>query len=212
MPGETPWQAFDDLSAPARAVLQADPHAYTRLVVHGGANPTSREALNRLSPGSVLANPTSNPTEVRPLVAGLWLWIDGLDESHTISQALPSATGSFWHAIMHRREGDFSNAKYWYARCRHHPVLHDLPVHVEANLGGPSGLKGSERLARGGWEPDALVDLVRDVHARPDDPRHATAVRLQQVEWQELFDHCLRAAAGEEMKGQGSSLPHHAGP
>ena len=196
MPGETPWQAFDDLSAPARAVLQADPHAYTRLVVHGGANPTSREALNRLPPGSVLANPTSNPTEVRPLVAGLWLWIDGLDESHTISQALPSATGSFWHAIMHRREGDFSNAKYWFARCRHHPALARIATLIRSDLGADADAAPLRQLVRDEWDPDRFVDVVEATHRNPSDPLRPVAVRLQKLEWRGLFEHCLAQATG----------------
>src|SRR4051812_8366636 len=47
-------------------------------------------------------------------VAGIWLLHDYLDESHKISQGIDTTSGSFWHAIMHRREGDFSNAKYWF--------------------------------------------------------------------------------------------------
>ena len=46
--------------------------------------------------------------------SGLWLLHNYLDESHQISQEISSATGSFWHGIMHRREADFSNAKYWF--------------------------------------------------------------------------------------------------
>jgi hypothetical protein len=46
-------------------------------------------------------------------------------------QQLRDATDSlsFWHAIMHRREGDFWNSKYWYARCRNHPALTEFVVH-----------------------------------------------------------------------------------
>src|SRR5439155_27265178 len=40
-------------------------------------------------------------------LAGLWLWFDYLDESHSLSQDIHTPEGSFWHGIMHRREGDF---------------------------------------------------------------------------------------------------------
>ena len=63
--------------------------------------------------------------------AGLWLLHDFLDESHTISQGVGTPSGSFWHGIMHRREGDFSNAKYWFHRVGHH--------HVYAELAMPDG-------------------------------------------------------------------------
>src|SRR4051794_41678662 len=44
--------------------------------------------------------------------AGLWLLFDFLDESHRVSQELHTPEGSFWHAIMHRREPDPDNSKY----------------------------------------------------------------------------------------------------
>jgi hypothetical protein len=50
----------------------------------------------------------------RLCMSGLWLLAGDLDRSHTISQGIGSAEGSFWHGIMHRREGDFSNSKYWF--------------------------------------------------------------------------------------------------
>jgi hypothetical protein len=46
------------------------------------------------------------------LVAGLWLYVDDLDRSHTVSQSIEDATGSYWHGIMHRREGDISKTNY----------------------------------------------------------------------------------------------------
>ena len=51
-------------------------------------------------------------------LAGLWLYHDFLDESHSISQEIATSTGSFWHGIMHRREPDPSNAKYWFRTRR----------------------------------------------------------------------------------------------
>ena len=51
------------------------------------------------------------------LQAGIWLYVDDLERSHGISQNLHTAEGSYWHGIMHRREGDFSNAKYWFRQA-----------------------------------------------------------------------------------------------
>src|SRR5262245_3188989 len=47
-------------------------------------------------------------------LSALWLWHDFLDESHQISQDIDTVSGSYWHAIMHRREPDYGNAKYWF--------------------------------------------------------------------------------------------------
>ncbi|HBE63603.1 MAG TPA: hypothetical protein DDX19_12870 [Rhodopirellula baltica] len=58
--------------------------------------------------------------------SGLWLLAGDLDRSHTISQDESSSEGSFWHGIMHRREGDFGNAKYWFHRVGRHSILSDL--------------------------------------------------------------------------------------
>jgi hypothetical protein len=196
MPGETPWHALGDLSAPARAALDTNPHAYTLLVVHGDTHTGHRELLSRLTPADVLTSPANDPREVHSLLAGLWLWHDCLDESHTISQSLPSATGSFWHGIMHRREGDFSNARYWFARCRHHPALARIAALVRSELGDRASTAPLHRLVEGEWQPDAFVDVVEAVHRNPADPLHPVAVRLQQLEWRGLFEHCLAQATG----------------
>lgn len=72
-------------------------------------------------------------------VAGLWLLAGELDRSHDISQNLDSATGSYWHGIMHRREGDFTNAKYWMRRAAGHPAIEELASHI-ASLAGEDTL------------------------------------------------------------------------
>jgi len=128
------------------------------------------------------------------MLAGLWLWFDWLNPSHTISQRIETPTGSYWHAIMHRREGDFSNSKYWFARCRNHPAMQTLGIQAAALINPRPADKSLLRLVLTGWNPDAFVDLVEQLHDNPGDPRHGVAVALQRLEWKTLFDHCVRAA------------------
>ena len=79
------------------------------------------------------------------LQSGLLLWNDALDASHTISQGLESGTGSYWHGIMHRREPDYSNAKYWFRRVGVHPSFPALRERALALL--QSGSTESDSLA-----------------------------------------------------------------
>ena len=194
---QTDWRLPDVLSAGARQALGVNtPAAYTRLVVPGDGSPDGKAALAGLRPEHLLARPVRNREDAQCLLSGLWLWHDWLDLSHGISQSVHTPSGSFWHAIMHRREGDFSNAKYWYARCRHHPVLHDMAARAPSVLAAAPKIPTLHQLIDGGWNPDGFVDIVEAVHRDADDPLYAAAVKLQQIEWQTLFDHCARGAVG----------------
>lgn len=51
------------------------------------------------------------------LEALAWLYLDGLERAHEICQSVDGPTGAHLHAIVHRREGDFGNALYWYRRA-----------------------------------------------------------------------------------------------
>src|SRR4051812_4745927 len=71
-----------------------------------GSHPSHTDLVER-----ILSEPAMKGRS--DLAAGLWLYVDDLDRSHTVSQSITDATGSFWHGIMHRREGDFANSHYW---------------------------------------------------------------------------------------------------
>ncbi len=53
--------------------------------------------------------------------AALLIWHDRLDDAHVIAQDLNDKTGAYLHSIIHRREPDFSNARYWLHRIGAHP-------------------------------------------------------------------------------------------
>jgi hypothetical protein len=192
----SPSGELDHLSTAARQVLKLDvSDAYRKLVVSGSGNPAARDLLQNLTAQDVVSASIRSDDDASAVLSGLWLWHDWLDESHRLSQNLHSSSGSFWHAIMHRREGDFSNSQYWYARCANHPILRPLAVQAGDVINPFPADKSVLKLAHSGvWNADAFVDLVEAVHDKSDDPRHALAVALQQLEWRMLFDHCLREA------------------
>jgi hypothetical protein len=188
----------DALSPAAYEVLAIDKDsAYSKLVVGGEGNREAAMKLRSIETQELLTRPVANQADAEAMLAGLWLWHDWLDSSHTISQSIHSATGSFWHAIMHRREGDFSNAKYWFARCREHPVLRAIAAYAGDVVNPLPADKSLLRVTRGGWDPDAFVDLAEQVHDRPGDTRRQVAVMLQKLEWRMLFEHCTRGASGQ---------------
>jgi hypothetical protein len=48
--------------------------------------------------------------------AGLWLYVGDFDRAHPYCQLDEEATAA-WHAIVHRWEADYGNARYWHRRA-----------------------------------------------------------------------------------------------
>lgn len=58
------------------------------------------------------------PETATPHVKALWQEKRGdWDAAHKIVQDINDATASWIHAYLHRREGDESNAAYWYGQA-----------------------------------------------------------------------------------------------
>ena len=90
-----------------------------------------------MSPADEIAAILANPgPAARPLLAastlppgvraGLWLRCGFWPQAHEVAQDLPTPTGSYWHAILHREEPDEFNARYWFGRIGSHPVLRQM--------------------------------------------------------------------------------------
>jgi hypothetical protein len=182
----------DALSTLAIKILNANPDAYELLVVHGHTPALAHELLDGVQSNQLLTAPSTSPTAADAMLAGLWLWHDALEESHSLSQKLNTPEGSYWHAIMHRREGDFSNSKYWLAKCPNHPAGKLIAAKLPGIIGKSD--PALARLSRGGWDPAGLVDLAERVDGQTSDPHHSLAIALQRLEWNCLFDHCAQLA------------------
>lgn len=114
------------------------------------------------------------------------LWVDDLDSSHEVSQSMPGREGSYWHGIMHRREPDYSNAKYWFRKVGSHPIHADLTQWVTAHV---ACNEVTDELDLKAWSPDRFVDLCHAKAASQGEMREALKA-IAAAEWFLLFNHC----------------------
>jgi hypothetical protein len=132
-----------------------------------------------------------NPEMGSLCLAGLWLYHDFLDQAHEIAQAIETSSGSYWHAILHRREADYWNSKYWFRRVGEHPI-HDSLCQAGKQLAAQHG--GAEFLSKqAAWDALAFVDLCQQA-TRAGPAVEMLCRQIQQREWELLFDYCARQA------------------
>ena len=88
------------------------------------------------------------------LAAAIYLLADDLNNAHTEAQRDENdPEAAYWHGIMHRREGDFANANYWFRRTG------ALRAQV-----GPDPISLTERAEiahRSGSYPEELLEDIR---------------------------------------------------
>jgi hypothetical protein len=172
-----------------------------------------REHLESFSPRDFGLNPASNVSE-KALRAGLFQWHDFLDESHQLSQSIEGAgedrVGDYWHAIMHRREPDYSNAKYWFRQIGKQPIFSRLRKEADetlAKLATPEAPRWRDRLQPGAkWDPFAFVDLCEECAADETTDLAYAARRIQYIEMSLLMGATCRQCGGDDRDAESISL------
>ncbi len=126
-------------------------------------------------------------------IAGLWLYHDYLDESHGLSQEIETPTGSYWHGLMHRREPDYANAKYWFRKVGAHPTFDSLRSAAQQIVSSELPAPRQFLVSQIAWDPFDFINLCEKA-AGSD--LEMPCRRIQQREWELLFDFCYHAAIG----------------
>ena len=94
---------------------------------------------------------------------GLYLLNDDLPHAHALAQSVEGdPLGDYWHALIHRREGDYDNARYWFGRVGPVPILAQI---YGPDPAAPKNFVERCRAARGGSDA-GLEQFQRDEMAR----------------------------------------------
>lgn len=148
--------------------------------------------------------------EMIALKAGLHLWNDSLDKSHSYSQKIEhDATGCYWHGIMHRMEGDYSNANYWFHCAGAHPVKSKLNARVAdwlqngIILGELQDSRFRETFVQmkrqNEWNPNAFTDMIQQQEGGQGSEETRGALEyIQHIEMTELLAYTVTAAGMNE--------------
>jgi hypothetical protein len=69
----------------------------------------------------------ATPPQVSLLLQALWHDGNGdWEAAHRIAQDVGDGDGAWVHAYLHRKEGDLSNARYWYRQAGQQPATDAL--------------------------------------------------------------------------------------
>lgn len=173
----------------ARALKEGRPQA----LVFGTPVPDAKTQIEALTLEALAAKrAVQSKDDAACLLAGLWLFYDNFNASHTIAQGIKTASGSYWHAIQHRMEPDASNARYWFSRVGEHPVFAELAQDAqEIASTHPQADAKDLHLTGKAWDPDAFVLCCT---RKPDAATEKLLLAIQQRECLLLYEHNYRQA------------------
>ncbi len=157
-----------------------------------GPEKRSRVELNFLEKqlAKIFQGENFPPVTQQSIHSLIFLWHDYLDESHSISQDIHSADGSFLHGIMHRREPDYSNAKYWFHRVGAHPAFAGITEKVLRQMeNSPEKSALKSLVPKDKWDAFAFIDACERARKNGNASQTNLLQAVQQIEFETLLEH-----------------------
>jgi len=140
-------------------------------------------------------------TERITLIAALHLRNESLNLSHSYAQQIEhDATGAYWHGMMHRMAGDYSNARYWFWQAGQHPVISQVQLrvanwlqqHWNGQMEEPRINDILQSFQRGGWNSVQFIELLQlSSILQEESVRLLECIQAQEIEV--LFQYTLEA-------------------
>jgi len=152
--------------------------------------PLSYEIVTRIrtadDPTLSGGRPPGDPLIFALVRGALFYASDAVPEAHTLFQEAKGDLGSYWHGMMHRREGDFDNARYWFRRAGELSFFGELHSAASAH---------SAVMARQlSWDPYLFTGECEQARFGEMESLKELAA-LQRIEFDVLFDYCWRKSA-----------------
>jgi len=116
---------------------------------------------------------------------GLLYACDDLSGSHEFFQDIAGDLVSYWHGMMHRREADFDNARYWFRRAGVLPffvTLYSRAAEISTDMAKQTS-----------WDPYLFTGECEQ-HRFGADSDESSLALLQRAEFDAVFDYSWRQA------------------
>jgi hypothetical protein len=109
--------------------------------------------------------------------------LDDLDGAHRFFQDAPGDLAGYWHGMLHRREPDFDNARYWFRRAGALPFF--------AELHGRAANHSPDMAKQPSWDPYLFTGQCEQARHGETETLNELAA-LQRAEFEVAFDYTWR--------------------